>query len=188
MVRERKEKRAKNIKLKQPDRSGPTDKTLFDIAQERNLFKQAAAKERKNNRQNGERAEGDEDDDEEEGIPPGAERILETLLYTVSLTMLHLTLDVLVQQQYAIEIEWFKIIQRDLQALMGMLFLDILAAPLLNSLLTYFLTCTQSSQLSSTLFIPTPPPPPSSPVCPSASRTTPDKRYSLRWERPLGAT
>lgn len=118
MVRERKEKRAKNIKLKQPDRSGPTDKTLFDIAQERNLFKQAAAKERKNNRQNGERAEGDEDDDEEEGIPPGAERILETLLYTVSLTMLHLTLDVLVQQQYAIEIEWFKIIQRDLQALM----------------------------------------------------------------------
>ncbi|KAI7788112.1 hypothetical protein LA080_013419 [Diaporthe eres] len=118
MVRERKEKRAKNIKLKQPDRSGPTEKTLFDIAQERNLFKQAAAKERKNKRQNGEGVEDDEDDDEEEGIPPGAERILETLLYTVSLTMLHLTLDVLVQQQYAIEIEWFKIIQRDLQALM----------------------------------------------------------------------
>ncbi|KAK7717702.1 hypothetical protein SLS64_003197 [Diaporthe eres] len=121
MVRERKEKRAKNIKLKQPDRSGPTDKTLFDIAQERNLFKQAAAKERKNKRQHGEGAEeddGEEEEEEEEGIPPGAERILETLLYTVSLTMLHLTLDVLVQQQYAIEIEWFKIIQRDLQALM----------------------------------------------------------------------
>ncbi|KAG6365759.1 hypothetical protein INS49_007370 [Diaporthe citri] len=118
MVRERKEKRAKNIKLKQPDRSGPTDKTLLDMANERNLFKQAAAKERKNKRQNGEGAEDDDDDDEEEGIPPGAERILETLLYTVSLSMLHLTLDVLVQQQYAIEMEWFKIIQRALQALM----------------------------------------------------------------------
>lgn len=143
MVRERKEKRAKNIKLKQPDRSGPTDKTLFDIANERNLFKQAAAKERKNKRQNAEGSDDDEDDDEEEGIPPGAERILETLLYTVSLTMLHLTLDVLVQQQYAIEIEWFKIIQRDLQALMGMLSVDLLAVPLLNSLLTY-LCCLNS--------------------------------------------
>lgn len=123
MARERKEKRAKNIKLKQPDRSGPTDKTLFDLANERNLFQQAAAKERKNKRQNGGQAEADDDegDEEGEGIPPGAERILETLLYTVSLAMLHLTLDVLVQQQYAIEMEWFKIIQRALQALMGML-------------------------------------------------------------------
>lgn len=122
MVRERKEKRAKNIKLKQPDRSGPTDKTLFDIADERNLFKQAAAKERKNKRQKeGGQAqdEDDEDDEEEEGLPPGAERILETLLYSVSLAMLHLTLDVLVQQQYALEIEWFQIIQRALQGLMG---------------------------------------------------------------------
>lgn len=122
MVRERKEKRAKNIKLKQPDRSGPTDKTLFDIADERNLFKQAAAKERQNKRQNGEAAE--EDDDEDEGLPPGAERILETLLYSVSLAMLHLTLDVLVQQQYAMDMEWFKVIQRALQGLMGMLFLQ----------------------------------------------------------------
>lgn len=131
MARERKEKRAKNIKLKQPDRSGPTDKTLFDLANERNLFKQAAAKERKNKRQNGGQAESDddEDDDEGEGIPPGAERILETLLYTVSLAMLHLTLDVLVQQQYAIEMEWFKIIQRALQALMGMVLLGSTVHP-----------------------------------------------------------
>lgn len=124
MVRERKEKRAKNIKLKQPDRSGPTDKTLFDIADERNLFKQAAAKERKNKRQKEGGLAEDEDDDEdeeEEGLPPGAERILETLLYSVSLAMLHLTLDVLVQQQYALEVEWFKILQRALQGLMGML-------------------------------------------------------------------
>lgn len=123
MVRERKEKRAKNIKLKQPDRSGPTDKTLFDIADERNLFKQALDKERQNKRQNG-GEDGDEDDEGEgEGLPPGAERILETLLYSVSLAMLHLTLDVLVQQQFALEMEWFKIIQRALQALMGMPFL-----------------------------------------------------------------
>lgn len=122
MVRERKEKRAKNIKLKQPDRSGPTDKTLFDIADERNLFKQALAKERQNKRQNGE--EDEDEDDEGEGLPPGAERILETLLYSVSLAMLHLTLDVLVQQQFALEMEWFKIIQRALEALMGMPFLN----------------------------------------------------------------
>lgn len=127
MVRERKEKRAKNIKLKQPDRSGPTDKTLFDIANERNLFKQAAAKERQNKRQNGEIEEEDDDGDDEgegEGLPPGAERILETILYSVSLAMLHFTLDVLVQQQYAVEMEWFKIIQRALQGLMGMLLLQ----------------------------------------------------------------
>lgn len=123
MVRERKEKRAKNIKLKQPDRSGPTDKTLFDIANERDLFKQAAAKERQNKRQNGQ--EDEDEDDEEEGLPPGAERILETMLYSVSLAMLHLTLDVLVQQQYALEMEWFKIIQRALQALMGMISLAL---------------------------------------------------------------
>lgn len=138
MVRERKEKRAKNIKLKQPDRSGPTDKTLFDIADERNLFKQAAAKERKNKRQKeGGKAEDEDDEDEdEEGLPPGAERILETLLYSVSLAMLHLTLDVLVQQQYALEIEWFQIIQRALQGLMGMLFPGCIALLALASLLT----------------------------------------------------
>ncbi|POS73984.1 hypothetical protein DHEL01_v207623 [Diaporthe helianthi] len=122
MVRERKEKRAKNIKLKQPDRSGPTDKTLLDIANERNLFKQAAAKERQNKRQNGEAVgedDDEDDDDNDEGLSPGAERLLETLLYSVSLAMLHLTLDVLVQQQYAMDMEWFKIIQRALQALMA---------------------------------------------------------------------
>lgn len=129
MVRERKEKRAKNIKLKQPDRSGPTDKTLFDIADERNLFKQALDKERQNKRQNG--GEDEDEDDEGEGLPPGAERILETLLYSVSLAMLHLTLDVLVQQQYALEMEWFKVIQRALQALMGMLSLYLSTLSLL---------------------------------------------------------
>ncbi|KAK2605650.1 hypothetical protein N8I77_008474 [Diaporthe amygdali] len=119
MVRERKEKRAKNIKLKQPDRSGPTEKTLLDIAAERNLFKQAAAKERKNKGQQGTQdGEDDDDNDEDDGIPAAAERILETLLYTVSLAMLHLTFDVLVQQQYAIEMDWFKIVQRAVQALM----------------------------------------------------------------------
>lgn len=137
MVRERKEKRAKNIKLKQPDRSGPTEKTLFDIADERNLFKQALDKERKNKRQNGEVLEGDDNDDDE-GLSPGAERFLETLLYSVSLAMLHLTLDVLVQQQYAMDMEWLKIAQRALQALMGMLFLPIPDHTLSTDLLIYF--------------------------------------------------
>lgn len=125
MVRERKEKRAKNVKLKQPDRSGPTEKTLLDIANERDLFKQAAARERKN--KGGD--EDDDEDDEDEGLPPAAERILETLLYTVSLAMLHLTFDVLVHQQYAIEMDYFKIARRAIQALMGMLFLVFLRRP-----------------------------------------------------------
>lgn len=185
MVRERKEKRAKNIKLKQPDRSGPTDKTLLDLANERDLFKQAAAKERQNKRQDGE--EDEDEDDEGEGLPPGAERILETLLYSVSLAMLHLTLDVLVQQQFALEMEWFKVIQRALQALMGMLSREISTFLLIVSLLTS-LFCLQSSLPSYTLFTRTPQPRPSSPVCPSASRTTPDRRYSLRWEPSPGAT
>lgn len=141
MVRERKEKRAKNIKLKQPDRSGPTDKTLLDLANERDLFKQAAAKERQNKRQDGE--EDEDEDDEGEGLPPGAERILETMLYSVSLAMLHLTLDVLVQQQYALEMEWFKVIQRALQALMGMLSHDLSTSLLMVSLLTS-LSCLQT--------------------------------------------
>lgn len=176
MVRERKEKRAKNIKLKQPDRSGPTEKTLFDIADERNLFKQALDKERKNKRQNGEALEGDDDDDDE-GLSPGAERFLETMLYSVSLAMLHLTLDVLVQQQYAMDMEWLKIAQRALQALMGMLFLPTPDHALSTDLLTLLLHL-QLLLPSSTLYIPTPPPRQSSLVFHSASRTTPGRPYS----------
>ncbi|KAK7936718.1 uncharacterized protein PG986_015156 [Apiospora aurea] len=47
-----------------------------------------------------------------------ADRVLEALLWSVSLCTLHFTLDVLVQQQYAVELEWHTIIIRTLRALL----------------------------------------------------------------------
>ena len=117
MVRTRKERKAAaEIKLAQPDRSGPSDKTLLGLAQERNLFDlpdqhpaNRNAKKRK--------ADGDDDDDGE--LSPTADRILEAFLWTVSLAMLHFTFDVLVQHQYAMEISWHQIVTRALVALVG---------------------------------------------------------------------
>ncbi|KAI0393132.1 hypothetical protein F5Y17DRAFT_326811 [Xylariaceae sp. FL0594] len=107
MVRTRKERKADSeVKLAHPDRSGPTEQTLLDIAQERKLFEQAdrhPANQRKSI-----------DDGE---LSPVAERIMDTLLWTVSLAMLHFTLDVLVQNQYAMEISWPQIISRAMVAL-----------------------------------------------------------------------
>ncbi|KAK4232192.1 chitin deacetylase [Podospora fimiseda] len=97
MARKRKEESIEKIKLKQPDRSGPTDKTLLELADERNLFAQA---ERRQNELKSSNDDEDDEDDEEEGrLSPRAERILETLLWTVCLSMLHFTLDTLVHHQ-----------------------------------------------------------------------------------------
>ncbi|KAI1306557.1 hypothetical protein F5Y03DRAFT_133948 [Xylaria venustula] len=114
MVRTRKERKAAaEIKLAQPDRSGPSEQTLLDLAQERNLFGQAdqhPANRRK-------RSDDDGEDDDGDELSPTAERIMDTLLWTVSLAMLHFTLDVLVQHQYAMEISWPQIVTRALVAL-----------------------------------------------------------------------
>lgn len=130
MARQRKERKAKDLKLRQPDRTGPTEKTLLQLAQERELFQQADAKQRHNRRQ-GEAAETEaeteveEDEDQDgqdgDGLSPTAERILETLLYSISLGMLHFTFDVLVQHQYGETINWYNIVERATQALMGRL-------------------------------------------------------------------
>ncbi|RWA10647.1 hypothetical protein EKO27_g4454 [Xylaria grammica] len=118
MVQTRKERRAAadiKIKLARPDRSAPSDKTLLDIAQEHHLFEQADQHPaNRRNRNNG--GEGGSHDDDGE-LSPTADRILETLLWTVSLAMLHFTLDVLVQHQYAMEISWPQITTRALVAL-----------------------------------------------------------------------
>ncbi|KAF2971308.1 hypothetical protein GQX73_g2229 [Xylaria multiplex] len=111
MVRTRKERKGAEIKLAQPDRTGPSDKTLLDIAQERNLFDQADR-----HPANRHKRSNSEDDDDGK-LSPTADRILETLLWTVSLAMLHFTLDVLVQHQYAIDISWPQIATRALVAL-----------------------------------------------------------------------
>lgn len=124
---------AGNIKLRQPDRSAPSEKTLLDFAGERNLFEQAARRERQLARERrradgqdgGEDSSGDdsdEDEDEDEGaatISPGAERVLESMLWTVSLAMLHFTFDVLVQHQYGTTISWHDVCVRGVTAWLG---------------------------------------------------------------------
>lgn len=120
-----------SLKLKQPDRSGPSEKTLLELAEERGLFAQAAKREG----ELGKKSAGPalpkpikigkkEDDDDGEGLPPGVERVMETLLWSVSLAMLHFTLDVLVQHQYSVDrIVWPKVWLRFVQALFGELVL-----------------------------------------------------------------
>ncbi|KAF5017588.1 hypothetical protein F66182_10464 [Fusarium sp. NRRL 66182] len=103
MARPRKEESAKDIKLKQPDRSGPSKETLVDLAKGRDLFAEADRRQR-------------ELDGHEPVLSPGTERILETMLWTVIIATLHFTFDVLVQRQYAMDLDWLEIIRRTLTA------------------------------------------------------------------------
>lgn len=138
MAKKGREKRVKDpssIPLAQPDRSGPSEATLLQLAQERGLFKQADQDPRNKNLPKGAVRIGkpskaassdDEDDDEEEEdegeealLSPAMERIMDTLLWTVSLAMVHGTFDVLVQNQYAMSIEYSAIISRTLLAFFG---------------------------------------------------------------------
>lgn len=122
MARQRKVNNAKDIKLRQPDRSGPTEKTLLQIAEERNLFSMADQQQRKNQGSEDETGQEAKGGDEESGqLSPAADRFMETILYAVCLAMLHFTLDYLVQHQYAMEIEMDTIVKRTLQALLGLL-------------------------------------------------------------------
>jgi hypothetical protein len=100
MARNRKEKEPK-IKLAHPNRSGPdpTQQTLLDLAEQRGLLKGQA--------------------DDEEGMDdeePLVGRLGESILWSMSLTMLHFTLDVLVANQYAMQIIWPDLISRTAQA------------------------------------------------------------------------
>ncbi len=113
MAKKRKENAP--LKLKQPDRSGPTEDTLLKLAQDRNLFEEAEKKQRANKR----KVTGGNEDEDDATISPHAEFLMETSLWSVSLAMLHFTLDVFVQHQYAMTILWNSIIWRSLQALLG---------------------------------------------------------------------
>lgn len=122
MVHPRRGKKVKDIKLRQPDRSGPTEKTLLQIAEDQNLFNLAAKQQRKNKSSAQDVGGGEILYDAEEDVPgisSAADRLMDTLLYAVCLAMLHFTLDFLVQHQYAMEIEYREIIKRAFQALMG---------------------------------------------------------------------
>ncbi|KAH8879945.1 hypothetical protein GQ53DRAFT_671039 [Thozetella sp. PMI_491] len=114
----RKRKDDAPIKLKQPDRSGPTEQTLLQLAEDRDLFELARKKEAKNKRKaESKGADEDEDEDADDAtISPTAEHIMECLLWTVSLAILHATFDMLVQHQYAMQIEWDSIAIRAIQA------------------------------------------------------------------------
>lgn len=98
MARQRKEKSVKDIKLKQPDRSGPTEKTLFEIAEEKQLFARLQQRERE--------LRAEKKEPEIEVMSPGAERVLDAGLWTATLAMLHFTFDVLAQHQYGTQIKW----------------------------------------------------------------------------------
>ncbi|KAK6822880.1 deacetylase-like protein [Apiospora arundinis] len=117
MVQSRKERKAAEktpagIKLSHPDRSGPTDTTLLDWATERKLFDEADARQRAlggGKKTAAAPAAGEPvyvGKREDAVLTTTADRILEAMLWTVSLCTLHFTLDVLVQQQYAVNLEW----------------------------------------------------------------------------------
>ncbi|RCI07558.1 hypothetical protein L249_1602 [Ophiocordyceps polyrhachis-furcata BCC 54312] len=78
---------------KHPNRSGPTvsEKTLLDLAQERNLLSSPPP-------------------------PQPASRLLDSCLWSASLSMLHFTFDLLVQHQYGTEIIWSELTVRTLRA------------------------------------------------------------------------
>ncbi|KAL7804909.1 hypothetical protein V8C44DRAFT_342254 [Trichoderma aethiopicum] len=113
------------IKLRQPDRSPPKEKTLLDIAQERSLFDQAARRERELAGKPG-HGEADEDDGK---LSPGAERFLDALLWTTTLAILHSTFDVLVMNQYGTVIKWDKIVANAGRAWCAFLFLFYVLHP-----------------------------------------------------------
>jgi hypothetical protein len=126
MARRRRERSPSNLKLKQPDRSGPSEKTLLQLAEERGLFDQAKKREDEIEKKAAPvpiprpPKNKEEDDDEEAGLPPTVERAFETVLWSVSLSMLHFTLDVLVQNQYSVDsIVWPNVWMRFGQALLG---------------------------------------------------------------------
>ncbi|KAF4454761.1 hypothetical protein F53441_2839 [Fusarium austroafricanum] len=106
MARQRKEKSVKDIKLKHPDRSAPDKETLVDFAKGRDLFAEADRRQR----------ELDGEEQQDPILSPRAERIFETLLWTGVIAMLHFTFDVLVQRQFAMDLDWFLIVQRTLTA------------------------------------------------------------------------
>ncbi|KAI9698684.1 MAG: hypothetical protein M1836_003794 [Candelina mexicana] len=102
------------IKLAQPDRSGPKGKTLFELAEERQAllnkgkpFPKAAANGTTQSKDDAIHKAGLTEEVDEPIGPLG-----QAVFFTSTLVMLHFTLDVLVQHQYKQEIEWGTIVRR----------------------------------------------------------------------------
>ncbi|KAH8653339.1 hypothetical protein BX600DRAFT_470614 [Xylariales sp. PMI_506] len=123
MVQTRKDRRsAAKFELAQPDRSGPTEKTLLQLAEERQLFQQADLRQRKLRSGTSGYNEDDSDNEEDDEVnirETMADRVLDTILWTISLTMLHFTLDFLVQHQYGVDVSWTMALKRTAGAFVG---------------------------------------------------------------------
>lgn len=131
----RKRNDPKEIKLSRPSRAEPTEKTLLQWAEERDLFAQAQRREqsagakatgsskkaRRWDAKTGEEVkEGESEEEEEEAVfTPGQERVFEAILWAFSISTVHFMLDVLVQNQYAIDIKWKSVVVRTGQAFLG---------------------------------------------------------------------
>jgi hypothetical protein len=127
----RRQQTTAHIPLSRPSRDGPGGKTLIDLAQERQLFQQAREREAQLGKGKTGAAAGQtsllsNDEVDEQLMSPGLARILESLLWGSCLSMLHFTLDVLVQHQYAVSLVWRSVIVRSAQAFAGELFLATL--------------------------------------------------------------
>jgi hypothetical protein len=108
MARERTSK----IKLVHPDKSGPdpSQQTLLDIAAQRGIL---AAAQTAQAAKDGQRLASDEDEE------PLIGRLGEAVIWSISLTTLHLTFDILTQNQYAATIQWDGVVNRSLRAFVG---------------------------------------------------------------------
>lgn len=106
--KQKEQQKEPKIKLRQPDRSGPdpTQQSLFEIAEARGLLKDQKTL-------NEQKAAEDEE--------PLVGRFGESFLWSISLTMLHFTLDVFVAHQYAQDMGWPSLWRRATQAFPGIL-------------------------------------------------------------------
>ena len=113
MARKRKDDPPFKIPLKQPDRAGPSadHETLYSIAEKRQGLESLMDE--------ADRRNGIVRTPKEDEVLVG--RFGESVLWSISLTTLHFTLDFFVQHQYAMEVEWDSIASRTLQAFPGRL-------------------------------------------------------------------
>ena len=105
------------IPLKQPDRSGPKQPTLFDLAAEREaeLHKQIPGYKAKKAKDSSAAAVNN-------GLQPELETaeaddaLLTAILYGLTLTTVHITLDILTWHQYAQELDYKSLIKRNIKS------------------------------------------------------------------------
>lgn len=99
-----------SIPVSQPDRSGPREKTLFEIAEERGILNSETYRTKSGkipkNAVPIRKPVADED----------ISRLGNSILWSTSMAMLHFTFDVLTSHQYAEKIIWLDLFTRAFQA------------------------------------------------------------------------